>query len=169
MRLAFLAKLALASALAAGCGSSATPGTPAAAAAASPAVAAPAVAAPPVGESGHEAEPAERFSRVTIADLEAKLTAGTVHVFDNNDRETYEAGHIPGARWVSYDSVQASDLPADRAAQLVFYCANEHCSACHTAADAAIALGYTNVSILPAGIQGWRAAGKPTVTGARPA
>lgn len=150
----FLVPVAALSLAGVGCGTSATPAAQQAA-----------------GESPHAQapEPAERFARVTIEQVEAKLASGTVHVFDNNDRETYEAGHVPGARWVNYDSVQASDLPADRAAELVFYCANEYCSACHTAADAAIALGYTNVSIMPAGIQGWRAAGKPTVTGASPA
>ena len=68
----------------------------------------------------------ERFARLTIAELEAKLASGAVRVFDNNDRESYEAGHIPGATWVSYDHVQASDLPPDHGAALVFYCANEH-------------------------------------------
>jgi rhodanese-related sulfurtransferase len=41
--------------------------------------------------------------------------------------------------------------------------------ACHTAARQAVALGYTNVSVLPAGIQGWVAAGKAVVTGPAPA
>ena len=40
--------------------------------------------------------------------------------------------------------------------------------ACHTAARQAVALGWTNVFVLPAGIQGWTSAGKPVVTGANP-
>jgi rhodanese-related sulfurtransferase len=41
--------------------------------------------------------------------------------------------------------------------------------ACHTAARQAVALGYTNVFVLPAGIMGWTQAGKPVVTGTNPA
>ena len=40
--------------------------------------------------------------------------------------------------------------------------------ACHTAARQAVALGYTNVFVLPAGIMGWTAAGKPLVAGSNP-
>jgi rhodanese-related sulfurtransferase len=32
--------------------------------------------------------------------------------------------------------------------------------ACHQAARAAVSLGYKNVFIMPAGIQGWQKAGK---------
>ena len=89
-------------------------------------------------------------------------------VYDNNSRERYQAGHVPSARWVAYRTVQASDLPADPAAPLVFYCGGEQCSACHTAALTAMSLGHTNVSIMPAGISGWVAAGKPVVSGDSP-
>lgn len=40
--------------------------------------------------------------------------------------------------------------------------------ACHTAARQAVALGWTNVFVLPPGIQGWSTAGKPVVTGPNP-
>jgi rhodanese-related sulfurtransferase len=40
--------------------------------------------------------------------------------------------------------------------------------ACPRAARQAVALGYTNVFVLPAGIMGWSAAGKPVVSGANP-
>lgn len=40
--------------------------------------------------------------------------------------------------------------------------------ACHSAARQAVALGYTNVFVLPPGIMGWTAAGKPVVAGANP-
>lgn len=40
--------------------------------------------------------------------------------------------------------------------------------ACHTAARQAVALGYTHVFVLPAGIMGWTRAGKPVVAGANP-
>jgi len=37
--------------------------------------------------------------------------------------------------------------------------------ACHQAARAAVAYGYKNVFIMPAGIQGWEKAGKPVEKG----
>ena len=69
---------------------------------------------------------------------------------------------MPGAKWVKFNEVKASDLPADKASTLVFYCANEHCEACHEGASSALALGYKNVFILPSGISGWEKAQKPT-------
>lgn len=121
-------------------------------------------------------------SQATAAAAEAPLATLTVQevlsrvqqrspsfvVFDNNSRERYEQGHVPGARWVRYDQVTATELPSDRAATLVFYCGSEQCRACHTAARQAQALGYSNVFIMPGGIRGWTTAGQPTVAGANP-
>lgn len=77
--------------------------------------------------SAHE----EAFRRMTMEELEAKMAdakAGKValHLFDNNEKDRFEKSHIPGAKWVQFDKVQASDLPADKEAILVFYCANDH-------------------------------------------
>lgn len=91
-----------------------------------------------------------------------------VAVYDANRRERYEQGHVPGARWVAHDGVTAEVLPSDRGTHLVFYCANSMCRASHTAARAAQALGFTQVSVLSAGIAGWTQANKPVVTGANP-
>lgn len=111
----------------------------------------------------------ESFQRMSVDELAGMLSRNeTVYVFDNNRRERYVQGHVPTARWVSYDAVNASVLPEDRAARLVFYCANESCRACHHAADAATALGYTNVYILPAGIAGWTSSGQRVVAGEDP-
>jgi len=73
---------------------------------------------------------AESFGRLTVEALDAKMSeakAGTLKlaIFDNNQREHYAQGHIPGAKWVQFDQVGASDLPADKDTTLVFYCANE--------------------------------------------
>lgn len=79
--------------------------------------------------SGHDEK--ERFGRMSVDELDAKMTAAKagqmkLAVFDNNQRERFDKGHIPGAKWVAFDKVQASDLPADKDTTLVFYCANEH-------------------------------------------
>ncbi len=117
-------------------------------------------------ESSSEAAP--RFAMVTVDQVAARVEAHDprLAVFDANGRETYDEHHVPGATWVHYDSVTADVLPADRGASLVFYCANEHCSASHVAAETALDLGYTDVSVMGGGIQGWIDAGKPVESAA---
>jgi rhodanese-related sulfurtransferase len=60
-----------------------------------------------------------------------------------------------------YELFSLSELPADKARPLVFYCANEHCGASHEAAKRARFAGHSDVKVLPAGIAGWAKAGKP--------
>jgi rhodanese-related sulfurtransferase len=109
--------------------------------------------------SGSEA--AAHFSQISVAEVESGLAAQNLAVFDANHRETYDEHHVPGATWVDYDEVSAEQLPENHDAHLVFYCANEQCSASHVAAERAAELGYPNVSVMGAGIQGWIEAGKP--------
>lgn len=121
-------------------------------------------------ESSSTAEAAPRFHQISVADVAARVEAhdASLAVFDANHRETFDEHHVPGATWVHYDQVTADVLPADHATSLVFYCANEECSASHVAAESAIDLGYTDVSVMGGGIQGWIDAGKP-VESATPA
>ena len=122
--------------------------------------------------SGSEtsSEAAPRFATVTIEQVATRLDAHdpTLAVYDANGRATFDEHHVPGATWVHYDSVTADVLPADHATSLVFYCGNEECTASHVAADTALDLGYSDVSVMTAGIAGWIAAGKP-VEAAAPA
>ncbi len=102
---------------------------------------------------------------VTIDQLAALRTAGTVTTVDANGAETRRKyGVIPGAvlltRYGDYDV--ATELPRDHAQKLVFYCANEQCMASHKAAHRAIDAGYSDVNVLPAGIMGWKQSGQPT-------
>lgn len=110
-------------------------------------------------------EPRDPFSRITADELLTKMTearAGSLKlaIFDNNGLDTYKEGHIPGATWVQYDEIKASDLPPDKGTMLVFYCYNEHCHASHIGARSAVKLGYSKVFVLPIGIAGWKKAGK---------
>jgi hypothetical protein len=87
-------------------------------------------------KSGHDAAKegateGEAFGRMTVDELaakmeEAKSGKSKLLVVDNNQRDVFEKGHIPTAKWVKFDAVKASDLPADKETTLVFYCANEH-------------------------------------------
>ena len=126
-------------------------------------------AALPHGGSPDQAAAEAALPRMTIDLVMARIDAhDNIAIYDNNSQERYAQGHVPGARWVAYRNVTATDLPTDNATPLVFYCGSEQCGACHTAALQAISLGHTNVSIMPAGIRGWTAAGKPTVSGNTP-
>ena len=53
-------------------------------------------------------------------------------------------------------------LPESKDALIVAYCGGPQCGAYKTAVKAAVALGYTNVKHLTAGISGWKDAGEKT-------
>jgi rhodanese-related sulfurtransferase len=110
---------------------------------------APAAPAPAVAE--------HKLGELSPAEVDKRRSEKNFFVYDNNRKERYDEGHVPGATWVRPSEVTAAVLPADKSATLVFYCANRSCGACHEAAEAAIKLGYTNVYVMPEGIAGWEA------------
>lgn len=77
--------------------------------------------------SSTDAKPAP-LGEMTVDDVDKRIAANDAKfaVFDANDKETFAAGHVPGAKWVPSNAVTADMLPADKATTLVFYCANEH-------------------------------------------
>lgn len=83
---------------------------------------------------------------------------------DANGAETRSKnGVIPGATLLTSSSQYAlTELPANKDANLVFYCASEKCGASHTAAERAMEAGYTNVATMPEGIKGWKKSGQKT-------
>ena len=89
---------------------------------------------------------------------------GPVMVFDaNRDSTRAEYGMVPGAKALSsYKDYQVDEeLPENKNAMLVFYCANAKCSAAPKAAQRAWDAGYTNVYVMHEGIMGWAEAGHP--------
>ena len=90
--------------------------------------------AKPAGEAHKEGAAEtekEAFGRLGVDELEAKMAAAKagqlkLAILDNNAHERFEKSHIAGAKWVSFDKVTAADLPPEKDATLVFYCANEH-------------------------------------------
>lgn len=76
-------------------------------------------------------------------------------VFDVNASARWQAAHVPGARSLDPEQFTEGDLPADKHAQLVFYCSNFLCRKAPLAARRAKAMGYTDVRVMSAGIQGW--------------
>jgi rhodanese-related sulfurtransferase len=103
--------------------------------------------------------------KISINDLDAALQAKSVTVIDNNNEETFRKNHIPTAIHMDTSGAGASVLPADKSAALVFYCKNTMCMASHMGARVALKNGYTNVKVLPDGIDGWMKAGKAVETG----
>ena len=97
----------------------------------------------------------------TLEAVEARLGQTDFALYDANPKEMFEAGHIHGARWVKFNEVTRAQLPAAPDTELVFYCANELCTASHDAARAALSLGFARVEVMPAGYFGWRRSGRP--------
>jgi rhodanese-related sulfurtransferase len=116
----------------------------------------PAAAAPPVAEMAAAAE----VSPEQVAQLLEQHAAAVVDANTVTTREKH--GVIPGAILLSsHDAYEVSALPTDTNRPLVFYCANERCGASHVAAKRAKDAGYSQVSVMPAGIAGWAKAGNP--------
>lgn len=107
---------------------------------------------------------AAKVPSVTVDELDAMLANNECMAVDANGKRTRQKlGVIPGAVLLTdADTFLPSDLPADKAKPLVFYCANEACSASHEAAEQARTAGWKNVKVLPDGIAGWVKAGKKT-------
>lgn len=78
------------------------------------------IAVPLVAQAG------EGFGEMTPQNVLAKLKQKNVYVFDNNARERWQKSHVPGARWLDPMDYDAKELPADKNATLIFYCANPH-------------------------------------------
>jgi rhodanese-related sulfurtransferase len=111
-------------------------------------------------------EKAAELPTVTVDELATLIGDGRGHAVDANNAATRERqGVIPGATILShFERYDVAELPADKAKALVFYCANEKCGASHAAAEKAKLAGWTDVRVLPAGIAGWKSAGKETKT-----
>jgi hypothetical protein len=59
---------------------------------------------------------------LTIDEVAARLGQPGFYVFDNNGHGRWKRSHVPGAKNLNAYSFEASDLPADKTATLVFYC-----------------------------------------------
>jgi hypothetical protein len=66
----------------------------------------------------------EPFREISVDDVASRLGQPGFHVLDANGPEKYAKAHVPGARQIHFKQFTEADLPADREASLVFYCAN---------------------------------------------
>ncbi len=108
----------------------------------------------------------DNFKIIHVQDLDRLMKDPSAHVniFNVNPLDVRaQTGTIPGARLLaSYNYNVATELPPDKNADLVFYCRNTRCMAAPEAASHAIGAGYTNVSVMADGIEGWKNAGMRT-------
>ncbi len=114
----------------------------------------------PTNAASPAAEPAQ-LPALGVDEVERHVVGKSAKLYDANPIEMYERGRLPGAVWIKFNGVTRDALPPDPGAKLVFYCANELCTASDDAARAAVGLGFTDVSVMPAGYFGWKKAGKP--------
>jgi rhodanese-related sulfurtransferase len=77
----------------------------------------------------------------------------------------YDIGHIPGAINIpesQFDKLAPTLLPADKNAEIIFYCQGPTCDLSSKSAYKAEKLGYANLKVYEAGIPDWEAKGEPT-------
>ncbi|MEO8552726.1 MAG: rhodanese-like domain-containing protein [Kofleriaceae bacterium] len=65
----------------------------------------------------------DEIPELTIEQVAARLGQPDFFVFDNNGHGRWARGHVPGAKHLNGYNYDASELPADQSATLVFYCA----------------------------------------------
>ena len=122
--------------------------------------------APAQGSAASAADGQEWSKELAVADVAALLQAKSVTVLDANDADTRkEQGVVPGAVLLSSSRDYAlSELPPSKDTKLVFYCGGTACRASDKAAKRAADAGYADVSVMRAGIRGWKSAGQTTAT-----
>ena len=59
---------------------------------------------------------------LSVAEVAARIGQPGFYVFDNNGPARWRRSHVPTAKNLDANSYDASELPADRTATLVFYC-----------------------------------------------
>ncbi|MEV6634682.1 rhodanese-like domain-containing protein [Actinoplanes sp. NPDC051470] len=95
--------------------------------------------------------------------LRSALSVGAVTVVDALPAHAYANRHLPSAVNLTAEDAAArapSVLP-DRAADIVVYSTDAHCTRGPDLAAALEQLGYTNISVYTEGIQPWADAGLP--------
>ncbi len=99
---------------------------------------------------------------ISPSDLHELIRRQSPIVIDVNAPQRWMQQHVPGALNLDPIGYSISDLPTDKHSRLVFYCSNPMCRKAPNAARRAEKMGYSNVSVMSAGITGWVDAGLPT-------
>ena len=136
--------------------------TPTTTSEAAPAAAPADTAAPEAKPEAKKADAHDAFTNLSVEKVSALVASGDCVAVDANSADTRkEYGTLPKAVLLSnYRTFQTSELPADKAKKLVFYCGGEACMAAPKAAELAQAAGYQDVNVMRSGIRGWVEAGQ---------
>jgi rhodanese-related sulfurtransferase len=67
----------------------------------------------------------DNFKELTVDQVDQLIASKQADIFDNNGQDEWKEAHVPSAKWVKFNDVKESDLPKDKARELVFYCHNE--------------------------------------------
>ena len=123
-------------------------------------------AAPSQASDSKPAATAASVRELSVSDVSALVQAKSATILDANDAQTrQEQGVVPGAVLLSSSRQYSfSELPAAKDTKLVFYCGGTACRASDNAAKRASEAGYADVSVMRAGIRGWKSAGQTTET-----
>jgi rhodanese-related sulfurtransferase len=105
------------------------------------------------------------LNTISPQDLHRLLQERAATAIDVNGPQSWMRAHVPGAMHLDPTGYDPNDLPADKSALLVFYCSNPWCRKAPNAARRASTLGYQNVKVMSAGIEGWLRADLPTESG----
>lgn len=107
---------------------------------------------------------------ITREDLLAAIDTGGVVVLEALPPMYFEKDHLPGARNLPLDDIDAlaSLLVPGADSPVVTYCSNTACGNSAIAAQRLEALGYTNVRKYAGGKQDWMDAGLPVEHGPDP-
>lgn len=68
------------------------------------------------------ADDVPNIPELTVDQVAARLGQPDFFVFDNNGLGRWKRSHVPTAKHLNPYTFEASELPADKAATLVFYC-----------------------------------------------
>lgn len=108
---------------------------------------------------------AASVAELSVQETAAKLENTSTFAVDANSATVrHNYGVIPKALMLSSSSRYdvAKELPKDKSTGLIFYCSNQECGASHSAAKRALKAGFQDVSVMKAGITGWKKAGQST-------
>lgn len=102
---------------------------------------------------------------VSPDELSARIARGDVVVLDVRPVDEYEAGHIPGARSVPLDRLDAALKHLPKRTEIVAYCRGPYCVLAPLAVERLRAHGF-RARRLADGLPEWRLHGRPVEAGA---
>jgi rhodanese-related sulfurtransferase len=115
-------------------------------------------------QSPSNSKPKAAIPEVSVPAVAELLKTNAATIVDVNSEDIRkEYGVVPNALLLkSWREYATSELPAEKAKKLVFYCGSTRCRASDKAAERAREAGYSDVNVMREGIRGWKQAGHDT-------